>query len=270
MNTTKVSVTIDVENPQTPLYYKKFSDNRIWSEGWGIEKIIEVLDQADVKGDFFTNIYEYVVWGRSQMERVVKTIHDAGHYVHLHTHPIWIDEKRRENMFQFDLQEQEKIIAWGSQFIYSCIGERPACHRAGAYGFDLNTLKACIENNIFVDSSYFHEHPNCHCQFPENLTVEYNGLTEMPVTFIRDEYGKIVKSDIDCMSMVQLDKFLDMVSKHDHINFINLFMHSYSMTQTKNYYENYFPNPDKVKKLYVILEKLKYDSKYVFKPLSAR
>jgi peptidoglycan/xylan/chitin deacetylase (PgdA/CDA1 family) len=267
MKKVDISITIDVENPQTPLFLKKFKDNRIWSSGWGIQKIIEVLDRNDVKGDFFTNVYEYIIWGRKEMRGIVQTIHNAGHTVQLHTHPIWIDRKRRENMNQFSLEEQRSIIDWGLNFIRTCINKRPLCHRAGAYGFDNNTLIACKDLGIKVDTSYFHGHASYQLIFPENIITEWNGVIEMPVTFIRNNNGRIIKTDIDWMSLDQFDSFLDMAYNHKEMRFVNLFLHSYSLTKTKDGFVSYLPDADKVKKFENIIMRIKDDYRYRFRPL---
>lgn len=256
-----IAVTIDVENPQTPLFEKKFSDNRIWSEGYGIEKIIEILDKYGVKGSFFTNVYEYPIWGKSEMERIVKFIHDKGHDVELHTHPIWIDEKRRENMFQFPLREQESIIQWGADFIEKCTGRRPICHRAGAYGFDSNTLKACRKNGILADSSNFYGHPNCRSILTKNEIINTNEVIELPVTcFARN--GQNQKTDLDWMREDEFHQFFEYVKSEPRLNFINLFFHSYSLTRSENNFHTFSPFHENIAKLEHILTRLCENENY--------
>ena len=251
-----ISVTIDVENPQTPLFEKKFSDNRIWSDGYGIEKIIEILDKYGVKGSFFTNVYEYPIWGKSEMERIVKFIHDKGHDVELHTHPIWIDDKRRENMFQFPLREQESIIQWGADFIEKCTGRRPICHRAGAYGFNKDTLIACEKAGLKVDSSHFFGHPNCRNIWSKNeISLQY-GILEFPVTYYQRDQ-KIIKTDIEWCSKEDIRAFLD-TPINDYCNhaFLNLFLHSYSLTENINDFSIFSTSEEKISRFTEILDLL--------------
>lgn len=248
-----VSVTIDVENPQTPLFEKRFSDNRIWSDGYGIEKIIEVLDKYGVKGSFFTNVYEYPIWGKSEMERIVKYIHDKGHDVELHTHPIWIDEKRRENMFQFPLREQESIIQWGADFIEKCTGRKPICHRAGAYGFNLDTLTACKKAGLRADSSHFFGHPNCKLIWCKNEISRNQGLLEFPVTFFHRD-NRIVKTDLDWMKENELQSIFE--RPNIDYTFINLFLHSYSLTTSKDGFNSFEYSTQKANNLENILKTL--------------
>jgi peptidoglycan/xylan/chitin deacetylase (PgdA/CDA1 family) len=257
MQPTCVSVTIDVENPQTPLFEKRFNDNRIWSDGWGLQKIIETLDAAGAVGDFFVNVYEAPVWGPAEMERVVKTIHDAGHCVHLHTHPIWLDEKRRENMYQLPLHEQRGFIEWGSEFIERCIGRRPAVHRAGAYGINADTLRACRETGILVDSSSYPGHPNCRHSFPANVIVVEDGLVELPVTVFNRKKGMVVKTDIDAMLPGEFEQFLEHAVCEQRMWFVNLFMHSYSLTRTADGFATCRPDPTTANRLRDTLERVR-------------
>lgn len=262
-----VSVTIDVENPQTPLFEKRFLDNRIWSNGYGIEKIIEILDKYRTKGTFFTNVYEYPIWGKGEIERIVKYIHENGHDVELHTHPIWIDEKRRENMFQFPLSEQESIIRWGADFIDKHTGRKPVCHRAGAYGFNINTLNACRENKIEVDSSNFYGHPNCRCILTKNEPLSKYGIMEMPVTFFTSGQN-IVKTDIDWMSVQQFQMLIEKAKEVSKPTFINLFLHSYSLTKTDDNFLSFKPDHDTIDKLEQCLKILQSDTRCTVKTLS--
>jgi hypothetical protein len=50
MKPIQVSVTIDVENPQTPLFEKRFSDNLIWADGHGVERIMSLLEKYLLRG----------------------------------------------------------------------------------------------------------------------------------------------------------------------------------------------------------------------------
>ncbi len=250
---TYLAVTIDVENPQTPLFEKRFSDNRIWSDGYGIGRIIEILDKYGVKGSFFTNVYEYPVWGKSEIERIVKFIHDKGHDVELHTHPIWIDDKRRENMFQFPLREQESIINWGADFIEKCTGRRPICHRAGAYGFNRDTLIACEKTGLKVDSSHFYGHRNCRFIWSKNEITTKDGIVEFPVTYYC-KGSQIVKTDIDWMNEME---FYTLIRESSNQDFINLFLHSYSLTETSDHFATYTVSNRKIKLFEKILQAVK-------------
>ncbi len=253
---TKISITIDVENPQTPLFEKRFSDNRIWSNGNGIEKIIEILNKYGIKGSFFTNVYEYPIWGKSEMERIVKYIHDNGHDVELHTHPIWIDEKRRENMFQFPLCEQESIIQWGVDFIEKSTGRKPICHRAGAYGFNKDTLIACKKAGLKVDSSNFFGHPNCRNIWSKNKISFQNGILEFPVTYFQKDQ-RIIKTDIEWCSKEDIRTFLNTPTDDGCTHaFLNLFLHSYSLTKNTDNFRVFSSSEEKTSRFTEILDLL--------------
>lgn len=267
MKPIQVSVTIDVENPQTPLFEKRFSDNLIWADGHGVERIMSLLEKHGATGSFFTNVYEYRLWGRAEMERAARAVHQRGHEVELHTHPIWVDEKRRENMRQFPLAEQEALIAWGADFIERATGRRPLCHRAGAYGFNQDTLQACRNQGFALDSSNFFGHPNCRAVLTQNQVVEADGLVEAPVTFFM-RGDQVVKTDLDWMSEAEFQNCLELFKQTDDLFFINLFMHSYSLLAFSEGFASWRPSPEKEAKLERILALLAGDPEVEFTPIS--
>lgn len=242
----KIVITVDTENPQTPLYQKKYSDNRFWANGWGLEKIVEIFSKYNVPAVFFVNVYEYVVWGRNEMKKVLRFLSDNGHDVQLHTHPIWIDDKRREFMFQFSLDEQKNIIRWGKHFIEDTIGKQVTAHRAGGYGVNEDTFMALREENIFFDYSIFSGNKNCRLIADNDTICNKYGIHEIPVeSFFFD--NKITKLDLDWMSPEQVEKIIK--GKHIKNEYANFMLHSYSFQSPIDYFKNMTPDSSKVTKL---------------------
>ncbi len=265
MNKIKIIFTIDTENPQTPLYQKKFSDNRIWSNGAGIEKIVALLNEFSIIATFFVNIYEYKVWGGNEIRRILRFLDEKGQDVQLHTHPIWTDLKRREFMHQYSFEEQKAIIKFGKEFIEDAIGKQVNSHRAGGYGFNENTLNACIENNILIDSSNFYGHPNCQTVITKNKVVEKNGLFEIPITSFRLN-GKISKLDINWLAYDDLEKVLKRFSENRETDVLNIMFHSYSLTESKDGYSSFEYSPVKENQLRNLLKFIK--NYKVFEPVN--
>lgn len=255
MSKVDVCVTIDTENPQTPLFEKRFSDNRLYSDDWGIEKICTVLNNAGVRASFFLNVYEYTVWGRSELTSIAKLIHDFGHDVELHTHPIWIDRLCRENMFQFSLEEQRNIIRWGADFIEKATGRRPRIHRAGAYGYNLDTLRALSECGFVADSSNYYGHPFSRCMLTRNCPVESHGIMELPVSMTTGVDGNIRKCDLDVMTEDEVNQFV-LNARDNGIGYVNYMFHSYSLTKTLDKFASFQPAPEKVVRLEATLKRL--------------
>lgn len=253
-------ISIDVENPQTPYFNHKFDDNRILSNGWGIEKIIEILAENDVKGIFFVNVYEVVTWGKEELGKILKLIHNSGNEVGLHTHPIWMDEKRREFIHEFSIEEQEAIIKYGKDLIENLIGSPVYSHRAGGYGFNDDTIEACKRNNIYIDSSNYFSHKNCKTIITKNKFVEYNSVLEIPINVIEvgNEYQKI---DLDWFN---LDQFKQIFTTFEFESHSSLMFHSYSLTNNSSDYSQYTPSEEKVKKLGDLIKYLKGLDKFEF------
>ncbi|MFP4053515.1 MAG: polysaccharide deacetylase family protein [Phycisphaerae bacterium] len=250
------AVTIDTESPQTPLFEKRFCDNRFWGDPGGLEEICAVLEEFGVVGTFFVNVCEYTVWGREEMAKVVRFLHERGHCVGLHTHPIWVDEKRRENMFQLPLPEQRAILRWGADFIESCSGRRPRLHRAGAYGINADTLEALSLEGFAADCSNFSTHHFCRARLPENMPVTVGDLLVLPVTFCR-KGSQCVKTDLDWIDPGDLEQYLNALADHEKINYIDYSLHSYSLTATADQFATAHPSADKAATLRRVLGMLR-------------
>lgn len=262
-----VSVTVDVESPQTPLFERRLQDDGIWCNGHGLELLLTIFERHGVVGSLFTNVYEWSVWGREEMRRVLTAIHGRGHQAELHTHPIWLDELRRENMNQFSLQEQLAIIKEGAAFIQDAVGRRPLAHRAGAYGFNRDTLKACAQAGLQYDSSNYFGHPNCQAIVTQNKLVRAEGIIEAPVTFlVRD--NQPIKTDTNWISPEELAGFVAGLKERPGLNFLNLFMHSYSLMSTPDNFATLMPNPAAVERLERMLALLAADPDCVFTPIA--
>lgn len=257
MKELNICITVDTENPQTPLYSKKFKDNRMLSDGWGIQKICEMLKSEGVRASFFLNVYEYVVWGRSEIQRIARYIHDSGHDVELHTHPVWIDPLRRENMFQFSLGEQKAIIHWGANFIREATGRWPRCHRAGAYGYNKDTLIALADCGIEADSSHFLGHRYSRHIITQNKTVQSHGVIELPITVVQKAHYEIQKVDLDAMSPKEIAEIAQSMINESKNDYMNIMFHSYSMTQTQDGFKTYAPFPEKVERLEKCIKMIK-------------
>ena len=267
MNRKRLTITIDTENPQTPLYQKKFYDNRFWSNGNGIQKIVEILNEFGIAATFFTNIYEYKIWGKEKIANVLRYLSDNGQDIELHTHPIWIDNKRREFMFQYSFNEQKSIIELGKKFIEDLIGKPIVAHRAGGYGFNEDTLKACAEIGIKIDSSNFFGHPNCKTVVTKNKTKKEFGILEVPITsFYENE--KLLKLDPDWIDEIKFMSAVNKLLQDTEIQNLTMMLHSYSLLSFENDFRDFKVDDNKIKRLRFILKELKEKNELDISPIT--
>ena len=120
-------------------------------------------------------------------------------------------------------------------------------------------MKACKENNIKIDSSNYFGHPNCRFILAKNKPVYKHGILELPVTFFKRD-NKIVKTDIDWMSIEEFQLLINKAKRGSKYTFINLFLHSYSLTKTEDNFLSFKPDYDTINKFEQCLEILQTDT----------
>jgi hypothetical protein len=245
MTNAKILITVDTEVGEGAKFIKdgfeKFILGEVGEEYFGVPKIVETLDEFEIKAEFFTDVYEYKFFGESKYNKLCNYLNERGHGVQLHTHPSYAYDLNRVNMYEYSLEEQITIIKEGKELIKKWIGEYPIAHRAGNYGADNNTLIALKYNGIQCDSSYFYSHRNCNMKLPViNDPINYEGILEIPVTVIEKRleiFGfklpckkRWIKLDIDLMTLEELiNGITNLLNKY---KYTVLFLHSFSFIET--------------------------------------
>ena len=109
-----IIVTIDVENPQTPLRRGLIRDNlidpTINGELWGTSRLSQIFKSNDIPAVFFLATNEQSLWGKPFFSFLAKKLDESGHEVGIHSHPEWDDLPRRVHMWEYTLDEQRKIL----------------------------------------------------------------------------------------------------------------------------------------------------------------
>lgn len=264
-----LTITIDVESPQTPLMNGKINKFLMELDYDGIPLgtsfILEELKKQNLHGVFFINVYESAVWGASPVAQLCKKIFELNHEVALHTHPACMFDYKRQHMWQYTKDEQIQIISKGLELIHQWLpGYSVVSHRAGAYGLNEDTMDALFINSIKVDSSMFYKHPNCKVYWNKNIPEKRNQILEIPITGFYYKFKemlkglpfspskKFVKTDINWVSIDELYFFVNEAKKHK-IDVMNLFMHSYSFARFNKDFTQYVPNYADMDKLHEFL-----------------
>jgi peptidoglycan/xylan/chitin deacetylase (PgdA/CDA1 family) len=228
------------------MYYGKVHD-----QCWGFPKIMEICDRYKCRATFFVSVFQYKQYGENSLGEICQKIHENGHDVQLHTHPIWVYGRRY--MHDFNLQEQIRIIGQGVELLQKWIGTRPIAHRAGGYGMNQDTLTALKANDIAVDSSMFYSEPQCKFVSTKNRVLEVNGIVELPVTICQVQFTislgafkysrqfRYAKTDINAGDLTVLLQFVK-EAKLNNLRVMNLFLHSYSFLNFTSSLKN--PEPD--------------------------
>ena len=225
-----IMFTIDVESTHHPI-----NDFYLFEE---VLRIAEILKSNNIRGVFFCDYFEIYKHGNKVKEIIKKLSLD--HDVELHAHPGHKVGKYC-CMADFSFEKQFEYIKEGIT-IFKELGITPRAYRAGAYSIDKNTLKALEVNSIFIDSSIFPFDKRSKIKSIPNKIIKFGPILELPINIfkreivlkmlfwnltLRKSYSKV---DLDWCSLEELLWFIENANEYD-INFVNIFMHSYSLTK---------------------------------------
>ncbi|ADE16271.1 polysaccharide deacetylase [Nitrosococcus halophilus Nc 4] len=219
-------------------------DVEIWPEGWdrlderfpgafrryiygptgrgdyGLPMTLQILNDHGLRGAFFIEALFALRFGIQPLTEIVGLIQGAGHEVHLHLHPEWVDKleqplfpKRRGHLMRsFSLDEQSRLIQWGLSHLRAAGAPQVKAFRAGGYGFNAETLQALAANGVAMDTSY---NP---CVRGETSGIEkggklwqavqVEGVYEYPVSAFEDWPGHFRPAQLAAASYGELTKAL--------------------------------------------------------------
>ena len=239
MTKPKIIITIDTEVGEKAKFVKegfeKFVMGKIGDENYGVPKIVDILNEHNIKGEFFVDVYEDTFFGKEKYASLCKYLDESGHGVSSHTHPDYAYDINRINMHEYSFEEQVRIISDGKGRIKKWIGKYPIAHRAGNYGANNNTLMALKGNNILIDSSYYYGHPNSKIRMSTvNDPLPYNQVMEIPVSIeLKNWFISIIDSlkhkipnkfDINSMNSQSMRNSIETY----HSSYCIIFLHSSS------------------------------------------
>lgn len=193
----------------------------------GLYWIMEKLEQYELKGIFFVNIYEHINYESKLIEKIIYDIDKRGHEVGLHCHPSELHFNTK-SINQYSKEKQAEIILYGINFIKKIINKKPICFRAGAYVLNEETLYVLDELGIKIDSSLFMAKIQKDIVYKtKNKPIHYNKLLEFPIT-THGIYGTLSKIDINWLPSSQ--KLLQTLQtcRNNNINDIVFMGHSFS------------------------------------------
>ena len=91
----KVIVTIDTEGHDGKDPISKLILGQTEKGRYGIEYIMDILDEFDVKALFFVDFAEAWDYGEEKVRNVVDIIKKRGHHVGVHIHPDHMADNKR-------------------------------------------------------------------------------------------------------------------------------------------------------------------------------
>ena len=120
------------------------SDVGGFSPKFGVPRILELLDQYDVKGTFFVP-----GWDAEHYPDSIKEITEAGHEIAAHGY-------LHENFSELTPEEEGKLFKKSHKILTDVAGRPPRGFRAAAYGRPISprTLSFCLDMGYIYDSSF--------------------------------------------------------------------------------------------------------------------
>ena len=269
---TGIIVTVDTETYPINGALPPFDLNiygRLGGSEYGVNRIMDICEKYDMRGTFFVDVYMHHHYGEEPVRSLCRTIGRRGHDVQLHAHANWIPNHPHEFVSRYPLSEQIEIIAEGKRLIGDWTGTAPAAFRAGAYGLNLDTIKALEVNGFKADASYFPHHRNCELSGQlnnkhGNKIFTIGSVHELPVTtyWLLDTpfYRKNSKLDFNACTIGELKDVLPKFIK-SNIKFVVLFLHSFSFLKWGKGYSHVDPDLRALRSFEETLEFLKeFDS----------
>lgn len=118
---------------------------------FGVERIMDLLEEQQARGTFFLNVYEIAKRGEDVVRSAARLIHERGHDLELHTHPRPMF--RFYGMSQASFDEQKAILEKGIALLEGWTGKKVVAHRAGAFAANTDTVRAVAAAGLRADCS---------------------------------------------------------------------------------------------------------------------
>jgi hypothetical protein len=173
---------------------------KIGAKCYGIPLIMDILEQNDLRGTFFTEVLARDLFEKSELAEAYAPILRRGHDAQLHLHPVFHfyhlvaqGLMRREQLpanmdwigsLPFDTQVE--LLEKGCVIFKEIFGAMPVAFRAGCYGASMSTLDALQKVGIPYDSSFNAAYLGESCMMdsrkPTNVPWQNGAVWEIPVT----------------------------------------------------------------------------------------
>lgn len=182
----KIYLTVDVECHNIS---KKnlYIDGKVKDEYWGIKKILEVGDAANIPINFFIDIAEAFRYGDDYLLSIIELIKEHRQQICMQLHPNFISgDDNRPFIWQYSYEEKKSIFQKALDKYIQLVGETPSAFRIGCYAMD-NEMYEVISEQVkrpIVDLSYSYSYGACHARFSTfNSEMKYSeNVTILPNT----------------------------------------------------------------------------------------
>ncbi|OLD62993.1 MAG: hypothetical protein AUI53_00270 [Acidobacteria bacterium 13_1_40CM_2_60_7] len=254
----QVFLTIDTEcsmggaweNPSLkPVDSERSVLGKIGSEYYGIPRIMDILEENDLRGTFFVEVFSGLGDLRPGLANAYAQIVRRGHDVQLHLHPIhyfyrMAQEGRiapdqlppaKDMIGTFSPELQFEMLQKGVSLFTEIVGKPPVAFRAGNFGASLSTLEALEKVGIRLDSSFNAAYLRVGCLLDSSGAINgawrHGTVWEIPVTtFETGIWGLrgLKPLNINAVSLWEMKKVLEQAERIG-LAAVTFIAHSFSL-----------------------------------------
>jgi peptidoglycan/xylan/chitin deacetylase (PgdA/CDA1 family) len=252
-----VFFTVDVEiwcdgwtdlDAKFPEAFRKYVYGRTARGDFGMTYQADMLRDHGMTGVFFVEPLFSGRFGGAPLAEIVGLLNERDQETQLHLHTEWVDEwkepllpgypSKRQYLRQFTHQEQVTLIAAGQRLLERAGGAAPCAFRAGGCGFDIRTLSALRQVGIRFDSSYNATASGADSGLlPGQIVVEpvdYEGVTEYPVTVFADGSGGLRPAQLGACSFAEIEGLLWQALDSGRLAFV-LLSHNFELLNRRSH-----------------------------------
>ncbi len=229
---TRVFLTVDTElmwrHHAAGLPVAEVVQRSLEPAGVGVGYQLARLRERGLKATFFVDPMPALVYGLEPIKRAVGAVLGAGQEVQLHLHPNWggadADDRAAHSGFElcdYRAGEQRDLIEAASELLVAAGAPQPVAFRAGSYAANDDTIDALAALGFAYDSSHNgSEHPSVSgASLPraQIAPVLHRGVTEVPVTLIEDQRGRLRHFQICALSTGEMQAALNHAIRERHV-----------------------------------------------------
>jgi peptidoglycan/xylan/chitin deacetylase (PgdA/CDA1 family) len=203
----------------------------------GLDDILQILDEYDVKATFFVDYFSIKKWGEAIFSLIHEKIIDHQHEIQLHLHPYI--SGGRNYLWQYSKKEQERYINEAVEYFQKFNSCSPEFFRAGGYSADEKTIGILEKKGFLADLSFQYQQKRCKIPgsvFPYINKINYiNSLLEIPTTVYKYYYPWIRYNSVNLewCSLSELKCILNSLTESP-LNHLVVMMHSFGLMNRKD------------------------------------
>jgi hypothetical protein len=238
------------ENPRNkPVDPERSVLGKIGSEYYGIPRIMDILEEHDLKGIFFTEVFAGLNGLQSELAEAYAQIVKRGHEAQLHLHPVhyyyrMIKDGRlalqqvpsdKDMIGSLSRQTQFELLQKGIALFQEIVGKTPQAFRAGNFGAGMSTLDVLDEVGIRYDSSFNAAYAGGACRLDSKGSVnspwQHGGLWEIPVSnFVTGTswWRSMKQLSINAVSLWEMKSVLEQADRIG-LHAVTILAHSFSL-----------------------------------------